>query len=345
MEYQPLGYAGPPDGDPEESLHASLAAELRSLREEVAESAAAQQAMWQQVVADFDTADANLLGLRVDLADALEAVRDRVVATVSDTGDTTRAALTDTTTGVAKVTERLQESLLDRLEEQHSAVRARLAEVAAQSLASAAASRNTQERLATLTTATEQVRHSVQALQGDWNARVDEASARAGQAAEQSVTDLRERVDAAVAALTAAAAGLADAHRRLDEATALLQLQVAGMAGQQVPSWVDAQTESRLSGSVEPDDPHWDDPDPEPDPDPDPEPEPEPELELELELELEPEPEADLEPESEREELDPDEQEKGSAAPYAEASEEAPEPAPIDTPRLPRRSVPRWRRY
>lgn len=323
MEYQPLGYAGPPDGDPEESLHASLAAELRSLREEVAESAAAQQAMRQQVAADFETADANLLGLRADLADALEAVRDRVVATVSDTGDTTRAALTDTTTGVAKVTERLQASLLERLEEQHSAVRARLAEVAAQTLASAAASRNTQERLATLTTATEQVRHSVQALQGDWNARVDEASARAGQAAEQSVTELQERVDVAVAALTAAAAGLADAHRRLDEATALFQLQVAGMTGQQVPSWVDAQTESRLSGSVEPDDPHWDEPEDEP----------------------EPEPESDLEPESEREELDPDEQEKGSAAPYAEASEEAPEPSPIDTPRLPRRSVPRWRRY
>lgn len=325
MEHQPLGYAGPPDGDPEEFPHASLAAELRSLRQEVAESAAAQQAMWQQVAADFETADANLLGSRVDLADAIEAVRDRVVATVSDTGDTTRAALTDTTTGVAKVTERLQESLLDRLEEQHSAVRARLAEVAAQSLASAAASRNTQERLATLTIATEQVGHSVQALQGDWNARVDEASARAGQAAEQSVTELQERVNDAVAALTGAAAGLADAHRRLDEATALLHLQVAGMTGQQVPSWVDAETESRLSGSVDQDDPHWDEP----------EPEPEPELE----------PESDLEPESEREELDPDEQEKGPAAPYAEASEEAPEPAPIDTPRRPRRSVPHWRRY
>lgn len=329
MEHHPLGYAGPPDGDPEESLHASLTAEFRTLRQEVAESAAAQQAMWQQVAAHFEAADANLLGLRVDLADALETVRDRVVATVSDTGDTTRAALTDTTTGVAKVTERLQESLLDRLEEQHSTVRARLAEVAAQSLASAAASRNTQERLATLTTATEQVRHSVQALQSDWNARVDEASARAGQAAEQSVTELQERVDAAVAALTAAAAGLADAHRRRDEATALVQLQVAGMAGQQVPSWVDAQTESRLSGSVEPDDPHWEEP----------EPEPEPELESDLE------PESEREPELEREELDPDEQKKGPAAPYAEASEEVPEPAPIDTPRLPRRSVPRWRRY
>jgi len=321
VEHQPLGYAGLPDGDSEESLHASLPAELRSLREEVAELAAAQQAMWQQVAADFEIADANVVGLRVDLADALEAVRDRVVATVSDTGDTTRAALADTTTGVAKVTERLQESLLDRLEEQHSAVRARLAEVAAQSLASAAASRNTQERLATLTIATEQVGHSLQALQGDWNARVDEASVRVGQAAEESVTELQERVNDAVAAMTGAAAGLADAHRRLDEATALLQLQAAGMAGQQAPSWVGAQTESRLSGSVEPDHPHWDEPEPEPD--------------------LEPE----LEPESEPEELDVDEQEKGSASPYAEASEEAPAPAPIDTPRLPRRSVPRWRRY
>lgn len=336
VEHQPLGYAGPPDGDPEVSRHASLAAELRGLRQEVAESAAAQQAMWQQVAAGFETADANLLGLRVDLADALEAVRDRIVATVSNTGDTTRTALTETTTGVAKVTERLQESLLDRLEEQHSAVRARLAEVAAQSLASAAATRNTQERLASLTTATEQVGHSVQALQGDWNVRVDEASARASAAAEQSVTELRERVDAAVEGLAAAAAGLVDTHRRLDEATALLQLQVAGMAGPQVHPGVDAQTEFRPSASVEPEDAYWDEPEPESED----EPEDEPESEYEDESESESEPE--------REDLDPAEQEPGPAAWYADpepATEQAPEPAPTDAPRPPRRPVPRWRRY
>jgi hypothetical protein len=338
--HQPLGDAGPPAGDPDpEALRTSVTAELRALRREVAESAAAQRAMWQQVAAGLEAADPGLLALRVDLADALEAVRDRVVATLTDTGDTTQAALTDTTTGVAKVADRLRESLLDRLEEQHSAVRARLAEVAAQSLASTAATRNTSERLATLTTATEQVRRTVQALQGDWNARVDEAAARAGRVAEDSVTELRDRLEVAVSALTTAATGMADAHRRLDEAAAQLQLQSAELllarsAEPQSFSWAEPDLAQRLA--------EYEEPEPEADLQslPDPESEPEPQRASEPEPERE-----DLELESEREELDPDEQEKGSAAPYAEASEEAPEPAPIDTPRLPRRSVPHWRRY
>jgi len=347
---QPLGYAGPPEGDPEAFLRASVMAELRALRREVAESAAAQRAMWQQVAAGFEAADPGLLALRVDLADALEAVRDRVVATVSDTGDTTRAALTDTTTGVAKVADRLRESLLDRLEEQHSAVRARLAEVAAQSLASTAATRNTSERLATLTTASEQVRRTVQALQGDWNARVDEAATRAGRGADDAVADLHERVEAAVAALSAAAAGMADAHRRLDRTTALLQLQSAGTVASPSSSWTD---EDGMLPATSAAPLAWEEAEPAYE-EGAAEPEPEPLQDLDLDLDPDPEPLQEQEPEPEREDLEPVGQQAGRVWEHddgAEPSDEDPVGTPQPTSRLveqtrpPTRPVPRWRRY
>lgn len=354
---QPLGYAGPPEADPQEFLRASVVAELRALRRDVAESAAAQRAMWQQVSAGFEAADPSLLALRVDLADALEAVRDRVVATVSNTGDTTRAALADTTTGVEKATDRLRESLLDRLEEQHSVVRARLAEVAAQSLASSAATRSTQERLATLTTTCEQVRRTVSALQGDWNARVDEAAARAGLVAEDASAELRERVEGAVAALLRAAAAMADAHRRLDETTALLQLQAAGVAGPPAPSWADDQDEPSPPALVEQQPSYWDEDEedepevaPEGEGNPGAKVEPEPEAEAELEAAFDPEPEAA--PALEREDLDPVEPEPSPATwqpdPADPDADEAPdmfEPPPTGQPLSARRPVPRWRRY
>jgi chromosome segregation ATPase len=338
--HQPLGDAGPPAGDPDpEALRTSVTAELRALRREVAESAAAQRAMWQQVAAGLEAADPGLLALRVDLADALEAVRDRVVATVSDTGDTTRAALTNTTTGVAKVADRLRESLLDRLEEQHSAVRARLAEVAAQSLASTAATRNTSERLATLTTATEQVRRTVQALQGDWNARVDEAAARSGRVAEDSVTELRDRLEAAVSALTTAATGMTDAHRRLDETAAQLQLQSAELllarsAEPQSSAWAELDLAQRLAENEEP--------------------EPEADLLSIPDPESEPEPQRASEPEPEREDLEPAGQQRTADAWYSDDPEEPSSADPAEPPQStdqpveqerPARPMPRWRRY
>lgn len=354
---QPLGYAGPPEADPQEFLRASVMAELRALRREVAESAAAQRAMWQQVAAGFEAADPSLVALRVDLADALEAVRDRVVATVSETGDTTRAALHDTTAGVAKVTDRLRESLLDRLEEQHSAVRARLAEVAAQSLAGTAATRNTSERLASLTTATEQVRRTVQALQGEWDARVDEAAARAGRIADDAAADLRERVEAALAALATAAAGMADAHRRLDQTTALLQLQSAGTAASPGSSWSDEDgmlpAASAAPLAWEEQEPKYDELAAEPESEPEPLPDQEPDEDAEQEAEPERE---DLEPvgqERAAQEWDQDDPAEPSpdddpaeSSPDEESAEASqPSARPVRPERPPARPVPRWRRY
>lgn len=355
--HQPLGYTGPPGGDPDGFLPASVLAELRALRREVAESAAAHRAMWQQVAAGFQAADPSLVALRVDLADALEAVRDRVVETVSETGDSTRTALTDTTAGVAKVADRLRESLLDRLEEQHSAVRARLAEVAAQSLAGTAATRSTSERLATLTTTTEQVRRTVAALQGDWNVRLDEAAARAGHVAEDAVAELRERVETAVAALTDAAAGMADAHRRLDETTALLQLQSAGTVPQAGMSWAGGEEEQLPTPSADPQ--VWEEGEFSDDDGPDLQEEPLPVLDREVELEPEDpdlDPELGPDPEPEREDLEP--ADPGQSAPAWEhdepgepAFDEEPfeqaqlPPEPAEQVRPPNRPVPRWRRY
>lgn len=215
--------SGPmPDPDDSESLPPGtlgsllqeLVGELRALRREVAELAA-QQAGGPEL-ADPGEAGPGLAALRVDLADALEAVRDRVVGTVTETVDLTAAALTETTAGVASVMREVRESLLDRLEEHHGIVRARLAEVAAQSQAGTVATRHTQERLAALTTSTNQVRQAVQSLQEDRKTQVVEEDVPPEGAAGTvlgSSDDGQGPVDVAPAALSAATVGLVEAWR------------------------------------------------------------------------------------------------------------------------------------
>jgi hypothetical protein len=190
---EPTGGRGAEPGRGDELL-----AELRAVRHELAAAEAVHAARWQQLAAALDVTEPGLAALRVDLADALEAVRDRLVATVETASGATTGALETTTSAVTEVVHGLRDVLLDRVEEHQSLMRARLADVTAQVQAGGAATRATQERLAALTTATEQLQRTVLTLQGEWDARVDRASERlvqaAGEAAEAVGARLAEQL-------------------------------------------------------------------------------------------------------------------------------------------------------
>lgn len=178
-----------------------LLAELRAVRQELADAEAVHAARWQQLAAALDVTEPGLAALRVDLADALEAVRDRVVRSVDAATGATSGALEATTGAVTEVVHGLREVLLDRVEEHQSVMRARMADVTAQLQAGSAATRATQERLAALTTATDQLQRTVQVLQVEWDASVERAAERllqaAGEAAEVVGARLVEQLQAA----------------------------------------------------------------------------------------------------------------------------------------------------
>jgi len=98
-------------------------------------------------------------------------------------------------------------------------VTSRLADLAAGHGGAVAAERETAERLASLTTALEEVRRSVEALQGDWPARLDQAPATARASAEGVLGEVRAEVrtqlDAVLAEMARAAGGLDEAKVRL----------------------------------------------------------------------------------------------------------------------------------
>lgn len=128
-----------------------------------------------------------------------------------------RTGMGQATDGFADLVHELRELLLDRMEEQHSVVRARLAEVAAQSQAGTEATRRTQERLAALATSSGEVQRTVQSLRESWDARVVQEAARTALTTDAVVTEVR-RVDAALLALAEATLELVEGQRRLGEA-------------------------------------------------------------------------------------------------------------------------------
>lgn len=163
QEVAPAPDPQPPISPDTSALMTDLLAEIRGVRRELADALALRAGTEERSGPEMP--DEALAVLRVDLADALEAVRDRLVGTITEMSEATRTGLASTASGVEEAVRGLRETLLDRLEEQHSAVRMRLAEAAAQTQAGTAATRHTQERLAALVTSNEQLRRAVAALQ------------------------------------------------------------------------------------------------------------------------------------------------------------------------------------
>jgi hypothetical protein len=211
-----------------EAVRTQLTAGLDQTRSDLVEEVGGMRPRLEEVAATLSGAAAADAAARAELGQALDAVRERVAIAVNVSADSVRAALEELSSSQADRTRTTHEALLDRLEDQHANVTARLADLAAGHGGTVAAERETAERLAALTTALDDVRRSVEALQGDWPARLDQATAAARTSAEGVLGEVRAEVrtqlDAELAEMARAAGGLDEAKVRLgalvDEARA-----------------------------------------------------------------------------------------------------------------------------
>jgi len=134
-------------------LRADVMAEIGAVRPQVEELAAASTSTGE-----------SFRGLRVDLADALEALRVRLGQSSTESTEAVRTALTELRGEVESLTRGVREGVLDRLEERFGALSSRLAEVSGTVTGSANAARETQERVASLAAASDEVRRAVEAI-------------------------------------------------------------------------------------------------------------------------------------------------------------------------------------
>ncbi len=131
-------------------LRSDVATELGTLTPRVDELVVAGTASGEAVRA-----------LRSDVLTTVEELRDRIVATTTDSTEVLRSAMTETRVEIADITRALREDLLDRIEEKYSGVADRLVEVSRAASASTAAARESGERLAALTSTGEDSRREV----------------------------------------------------------------------------------------------------------------------------------------------------------------------------------------
>lgn len=186
---------------------------------------------------------------------SLEARAERVAFLVSASTGSVQTALDDLNNRFGDATRSTHEALLDRLGEHHSTVTGRLADVAAATAGSTAASRDAGERLAALATSQEETRRSVEALQGDWPTRVDQAAMAARVTVEAAVTDLRAEVrvhlDVVIAEVARAVAGVEQANAKLDAGSAMLSSRADALAGAVAPA-VEASVARTVGPAVDP---------------------------------------------------------------------------------------------
>ena len=174
-----------------EAARADVAADVAALRPPLEELVAGTAALAHAGAAD-----------RAERQHALDTVGERVAFSVSASTGSVQTALDDLNNRFGDATRSTHEALLDRLGEHHSTVTGRLADVAAATAGSTAASRDAGERLAALATSQEEIRRSVEALQGDWPTRVPPArkAARRTQAQAGASTSDTPTAGGAVAA-------------------------------------------------------------------------------------------------------------------------------------------------
>jgi hypothetical protein len=209
-----------------EAIRSQVIAGLDVARAEIASEVATLGPRIDEVLAAAAAAATADQESRTELQEALDTVRERVAVAVSASTESVRAGLEEFTTRAIDAQRVAHEALLDRLSDQHAAVTGRLADVGAASSGTTAASRETGERLAALTIALDEVRRTVEALQGDWPKKSDQAAAAARSAAEGVLAEMRAEVrkqlDAVIGEVARAAGGIEDAKGRL--ATAVDQV-------------------------------------------------------------------------------------------------------------------------
>ena len=223
-----------------DAVRAQVATAMEAARADVAADVAALRPPLEELVAGTAALAHAGAAHRAELQHALETVGERVAFSVSASTESVQTALDDLNNRFGDATRSTHEALLDRLGEHHSTVTGRLADVAAATAGGTSASRDAGERLAALATSQEETRRSVEALQGDWPTRVDQAAMAARVTAEAAVTELRAEVrvqlDAVIAEVARAVAGVEQATAKLDAGTVTLSSQADALAGAVAPA-------------------------------------------------------------------------------------------------------------
>ncbi|MCW2666138.1 MAG: hypothetical protein JWN57_1100, partial [Frankiales bacterium] len=143
-----------------EGVRSSMSAGLTDLRADVATEIGVLRPQLEDLAQAGVAAQAAAAQGRAELVAALEALRERMAAAHAAATEAVRAAVLETRDEVVSSGQTLREALLDRMQEQHTALVERLGEVGLQLTADTAATRETGERVAGLAAASEDVRRA-----------------------------------------------------------------------------------------------------------------------------------------------------------------------------------------
>lgn len=201
-----------------EALRGQVVAALNAARSDVA----TEVGLLRPQVADLTAASHAQVdafsSLRMDIADAVEGLRERVTAVTTESAASVREALGETRTEVAERTRALRDEVTARVEQVFAGVVDRLGDLAADVTSGTAATRASTERLASLVSASDDVRRTLDEVRSDVAGSTEAMRTALVASAEQQFAALGERL-AAVAATVDSSAG--DTRELQERATAL----------------------------------------------------------------------------------------------------------------------------
>ncbi|MEO6205707.1 MAG: hypothetical protein ABIO67_10035 [Mycobacteriales bacterium] len=179
-----------------DNVRSQLTGAATQLREDVVAEIGTVRPQVEELAATTAATKASFGDLRVELADALETLRERVGQSGNDNAKAVRAALAELKGDVEKMTGDARTGVLDRIEERFGVVSARLAEVSGTVEGGANAARETQERVASLQSGTDEVRRALVGL-GALKAVRDAKAARVVDAPSKAAADNKDVADKA----------------------------------------------------------------------------------------------------------------------------------------------------
>ncbi|MCW2613794.1 MAG: hypothetical protein JWN08_788, partial [Frankiales bacterium] len=225
-----------------ETVRAQLATAVTVLRSDVATEVGTLTPRVDELVVAGTATSESVRSLRSDVLATVEELRDRVVASTTDSTEVLRGAMTETRAEVADLTRALREDLLDRIEEKYAVVGDRLAETGRAVAGSTASAREAAERLSALAVAGSEDRRAVQ----ERLAALDEVLATRLTAVDTTVTRRADELQAAMTARVDEVNGAVT--RRVDELQGTMTSRVDELRGAVTGSVGELQ--SGLTGQV-----------------------------------------------------------------------------------------------
>ncbi len=208
-----------------EVVRAGVATGLAELRSDMATELGVQRPQVEELVAAAQAAAEVGSELRAEMTSSLTTVRQQTVAALAASADAVQVGLDRAGSAAREAAQEARAALLAQLEEQHSLVTGRLADLTAAASGGERGERGERaltERLAALVGSHEDLLRSVESLHGDWPVRVAEAQAAARTTVEGALgelrTEVRSRLDDVLAEVGRAAGSVDRARVELSAA-------------------------------------------------------------------------------------------------------------------------------